>query len=79
MEAFRFTTKISKDGIIQIPKNSTFLGQEVELIILPKSDLEDKNNKSKITPLEFVEKWAGILKDADVENAKYDYLMNKYK
>ncbi len=46
MEAFRFITKISKDGIIQLPKDSTFLGQEVELIVLPKSKVEDKKIKS---------------------------------
>jgi hypothetical protein len=85
MQAYRLITKISKEGTIQLTENSALFGQEVELIILPKSKkiAEDNDNiKKKMTPLEFVNKWAGFLKhidDEQIDNAKYNYLMNKHK
>lgn len=81
MEAYRFITKISKEGTIQLTENPALFGQEVELIILPKSKINKQNDtKKKMTALEFVNKWAGFLKHVDdeqMDNAKYDYLMNK--
>jgi hypothetical protein len=83
MEAYRFITKISKEGTIQLTENPALFGQEVELIILPKSEKKSENHtKKKITALEFVNKWAGFLKhidDEQIDNAKYNYLMNKHK
>ena len=37
MQAYKFDTLISKDGIITIPFTPDLMGREVELIILPKN------------------------------------------
>ena len=80
MKAYRFITTISNKGTIQLTENPALFGQEVELIILPKSKKKSETDtKKKMTALEFVNKWAGFLKDEDIDNAKYDYLMNKHK
>jgi hypothetical protein len=83
MQAYRFITKISKEGTIQLTENHALFGQEVELIILPTSEKTSTNAiEKKMTPLEFVNKWAGFLKHVDdeqIDNAKYNYLMNKHK
>ncbi len=75
MKAYRFITKVSEKGIIQIPYNPTLFDKEVEIIILPKS----KPKKEKMKAIEFVDKWAGFLSNNDTENSKFNYLSDKYK
>jgi len=75
MSAYRFITKVSDSGTIQIPYNPSLFDKEVEIIILPKADPE----KKKMKAAEFVEKWAGFLTDRDPDKSKFDYLTNKYK
>jgi hypothetical protein len=75
MEAFRFETRISKKGIIQLPINKNLMDRDVEIIILPKQDLKHK----KHAPIDFVNKWAGFLSNADVKDSKLEYLNEKYK
>jgi hypothetical protein len=75
MKAYKFITKISGNGTIQIPYSPYLFDKEVEIIIVPK--LKKKNKETKAA--EFVKKWAGFLKDTDIDNSKYDYLTEKYK
>lgn len=76
MDAYRFFTKISHDGVIQIPYNPALFNKEVEIIILKKVvSVERTQNKAK----EFVKNWAGFLKDTNPDNEKYNYLIKKHK
>jgi len=75
MQAYRFETRISKKGVIQLPLDQELIDREVEIIILPKQELKPVKNASA----DFIEKWAGFLSNADIDDSKYEYLTNKYK
>lgn len=75
MKTLRFRTKISKSGIIHLPKNSSLNDKEVDVIIISKT----QGSRKTINAKEFIEKWAGFLKPLESKDAKFDYLMEKYK
>lgn len=75
MRAYRFFTKVSETGIIQIPYSPNLFNEEVEIIILPKSLKSGK----KMQASEFINKWAGFLSNDDTDKSKFDYLSEKYK
>lgn len=75
MKTLRFRTRISKSGIIHIPKDSSLNDTEVDVIIMSKTQGSRKTRNAK----EFVEKWAGFLYPMESKDAKFDYLMEKYK
>jgi bifunctional DNA-binding transcriptional regulator/antitoxin component of YhaV-PrlF toxin-antitoxin module len=80
MQAYKFETKISEGGTISLPYAIPNLyGMEVELFIVPK-EVKPKIIK-KASAKNFVSRWAGFLNDmnVDTENAKYEYLSEKYK
>ena len=80
MQAYKFDTKVSEVGAILLPYAIPDLyGREVELFIVPKK--EESKKPQKTSAKKFVTKWAGFLKDADIdiEKAKYEYLSEKYK
>ena len=80
MQAYKFDTKISENGAIFLPYFLPALyGKEVELFIVPKK--EEQKPIKKTSAKEFVTRWAGFLKDVNIdpENAKYEYLTEKYK
>ncbi|MDO5523240.1 MAG: hypothetical protein Q4G48_04250 [Bacteroidia bacterium] len=76
MGVLKFTTKISGNGTIQLPKNSAFANKEVEIIIMPKTK-QNRAKSSKAT--EFVQKWGGFLTNVNPEESKYNYLSEKYR
>ena len=75
MQAYRFETRISKKGTIQLPFNQQLVDREVEIIIFPKQDLKPNKNAS----IDFVNKWAGFLANVDTEDSKFQYLSEKHK
>ena len=76
MQTYRFDTRISKDGVIQLPYNQQLMGREVEVIIMPKED----SKPITTTTSEFIDKWAGFLSvENSVEESKFHYLTEKYK
>lgn len=75
MKAYRFITRVTNTGTIQIPYNPTLYDKEVEIIILPKQRTE----RGKMKATEFVDKWAGFLVDNETDKSKFDYLSEKYK
>lgn len=75
MRAFKFDTRISKDGTIQIPYTPSLFNTEVEITIVPK---EEKKRIIK-AGRKFVEQWAGFLNSNDTDSSKLDYLSEKYK
>jgi len=80
MQAYKFDIKISESGDIFLPYLMPDLyGRNVELFIVPK---EEKLKKAKKTSAkQFVFRWAGFLKDLKIapEEAKYEYLSEKYR
>ena len=75
MQAYRFETRISKKGMIQLPLSNQLFDKDVEIIILPKQG----HKSSKMSTSDFVNKWSGFLSNTDVEESKYSYLSEKYK
>ena len=75
MRAFKFDTRISKDGTIQIPFTPSLFDTEVEITIVPK---EEKKRVKKANR-KFVEQWEGFLVSNDTDSSKFDYLSEKYK
>lgn len=75
MQAFKFETRISKTGQIKLPLNNQLFDKEVEIIIVPKQKV--KSPKLKVS--DFIDKWSGFLTNLDFDNAKYQYLTEKYK
>ena len=75
MRVLKFTTTISETGKIQVPFDNSLYDKEVEVILKPKS----RKARNKLSASDFVNKWAGFLKNDDVEKSKYDYLSEKYK
>jgi len=75
MKAYRFQTKITKSGTIQIPFTPGIQEMEVEVIILPK----EKKITKKLSAKDFIEKWSGFLNSENPDNLKYNYLSEKYK
>ena len=62
-------------------KQDIFLMLSKSFNALNKQDFQ-KPVEPKMTAKEFIEKWAGILKDTDIKDWKddrYNYLMEKYK
>jgi hypothetical protein len=75
MRAYKFDTRISKDGTIQIPFTPSLFNTEVEITIVPKVAKMRNKNAGK----EFVKNWAGFLSIDATNSSKLDYLTEKYK
>ena len=75
MKAYRFETKVSKNGEVNLPFIPDFHNMDVEVIILPKRESFEIKTSGK----EFISKWAGFLENDNREDSKYNYLIEKYK
>jgi len=81
MQTYKFDTRISENGIISIPQTGFDLyGKEVEIFISIQKK-EESEKSEKIRASEFVNRWVGTFKsyNDDIDNAKYEYLSEKYK
>jgi len=72
---YQFRTRISSEGVIHVPDNPSLYNQEADIIILPRSQAGTGDTKAS----GFVKKWAGFLKNVELEDSKYDYLMEKHE
>ena len=83
MQAYKFITQISDKGIISLPNKPELFNTKVEIIVFPIPKKKIKEEKEeKYTAKDFLQDWTGILKDMsdeELENAKYEYLMEKHK
>ena len=80
MQTYKFDTRISENGIISLPQTRPDLyGKDVELFIIPKE--EKSVRKEKINASKFISRWAGVFnsENTHIEDAKYEYLLEKYK
>ena len=75
MNTFKFVARVSEQGTIQIPEGPTLTGEEVEVVIRPKT----QTSNSAVTATEFIEKRSGFLTEENTDQSKYDYLVNKYQ
>ncbi len=74
MEAYKFQTKINHKGEIYLPISPNLYEKEVDIIIITK----EEQRKFNTSAVDFVNKWEGFLKNVDIEDAKYKYLLEKY-
>lgn len=90
MKSYKFTTYITKEGTILLPEDQAHLriGKKVEVIISdilePDKDQialtnTDHPSSKKTSAANFLKRWKGVLKGKKIEDARYTYLMNKYK
>jgi hypothetical protein len=75
MQAYRFETRITKNGLIKIPLSNHLFDKEVEIIIFPKQH----QKTVKLSSSDFVTKWTGFLKNSNTDDVKFQYLSEKYK
>jgi len=75
MQIYKFQTKVSGDGSIQIPNYQEFKNLDVDVVITKRIPTE----QGKISADEFIRNVAGVLSDKDINTAKLDYLLEKYK
>jgi len=76
LQAYKFETIILENGVIKIPEISEFKNNEVEIIIFIKPKLKNTDNKPSIQ--NFIDTWSGFI-SMPPEDAKYNYLKEKYK
>jgi hypothetical protein len=79
MQAYKLDTTISEDGIISLPSMPGLFNKEVKLTIVPKE--KEPHDKEKYSALDFLEEWSGAFKinEEDLNQAKYEYLTDKYR
>jgi hypothetical protein len=78
MHAYKFETTILDKGVIQIPEMAGLAHARVEVFIVIKEAKSVKTQKSQ-TIQEFLEKWTGFLEGVNPDDAKLQYLQDKYK
>ncbi len=74
MQSYSYDTQIDKSGFLTIPVPEEFVGNLVKVIVTPLI-----NGGSKMTGLEFVNKWAGLLNDDVINEARIDYIESKHR
>ena len=74
MQTFTYDTHIEKSGLLTIPVPDEFVGNNVKVVVTTLI-----NGGSKMTGLEFVNKWSGLLKDEEFHETRLDYLVSKHK
>ena len=75
MKVYKYRTKISQEREILIPLAPALYNKEVDVIILQ----NEKLRKKDLTAKDFIDKWAGFLKNSDADKSRFDYLSDKYK
>ncbi len=74
MQAFTYDTHIDKSGFLTIQVPEEFVGNNVKVVITPLI-----NGSRKMTGLDFVNKWSGLLKNEEVNETRLDYIARKHK
>ena len=80
MEAYKFETTVSENGVIQLPEISKFANRKIEIFIVIKRQDEETNIMNEQMPEQFVDKWRGFLKGVvSPDDSKFQYLSEKFK
>lgn len=78
MEAYKFEATVKEDGGISIPKIADLAHQQVEVFVIVRSPSGLTDQKSQSIE-RFLNKWRGVLRDADPGDLKAQYLQEKYE
>jgi len=79
MEAYKFETTVSENGIIQLPEISKLANRQIEIFIVVKQADKQADTADKQTPEQFIDKWTGFLKGIIPDDSKLQYLSEKFK
>ena len=79
MEAYKFETTVSENGVIQLPEISKFANRKIEVFIVIKQQDKEADTINKQTPEQFTDKWKGFLKGISPDDSKFQYLSEKFK
>ena len=79
------TVIIPQESTYSLPIPTHYIGKSVEVFLYSVDEIVE--NKEPVIPIKrasakkFVSRWAGFLKDANIDpdKAKYDYLTEKYR
>jgi len=77
MEAYKFETFVLENGYIQIPEFKKFENKKIQISITfmePEMIVE----KKKVLK-DFFEKWGGFFSVEEIDDDRFNYLMEKYK
>ncbi|GAK52430.1 hypothetical protein U14_03681 [Candidatus Moduliflexus flocculans] len=78
MEAYKFETTVEENGVIRIPEIARFALRNVEIFLVFESTEHPPEMERERRVEQFLDKWTGILKGSDPDEAKHDYLRGKY-
>ncbi len=78
MEAYKFETTVLENGIIQIPEIADFVDSSVEIFMVIKPQGKHSDVKKTHNVDQFLKKWTGFLKEENTDEAKLQYLQEKY-
>lgn len=82
MQTYQIDAHISEAGALSTIFPSHLYGQDVRLIVLPRREKKEKVQEAKYSALDFLKEWKGLLKgmtDEELENAKYECLMEEHE
>jgi len=83
MQAYKYNTQISEQGIISLPYEPALFNRKVEIIIFPKSERKArKETEKKYTAKDFIVEFSGCLKnlpEEDSNDLKYEYIKRKHQ
>ncbi len=73
MSIISFEALVSEEGTIKLPENLHLENQKIEVVILPKAN-------AKGSALDFVKKWAGVIKgsEGNIEKTRLEFLEKKH-
>lgn len=74
MQAFTYDTHIDKSGLLTIHVPEEFIGNNVKVVVTTMI-----NGGSKMTGIDFVNKWTGLLKDEEFNETRLEYIESKHK
>ncbi len=79
MEAYKFETTVARHGIVQIPEFYKFENKKVQIVITLKEGTNKLEEKKEILN-NFFKNWGGFFSTSDnIDDDRYNYLMEKYK
>lgn len=76
MEAYKFETIITENGIIKIPELSAHKDHKIEIIVVLKPEIKKQTNG---TIEDFLAQWSGFFKIVETDDIRYNALMEKHK
>ncbi|MDX9791807.1 MAG: hypothetical protein RBT61_13330 [Candidatus Kapabacteria bacterium] len=74
MQTYTYEALIDDSRLITLSLPQELVGSTVKVIVTPV-----KNGGSKMTGLEFVNKWGGFLKNVEIKENRLDYIESKHK